>query len=328
MQSLITWNVMALAFVVACNRVAPSEAATGAPAAASGELVVHIGYQKSGSPFLLKSQDAKLQQALAAHSARLEWLEFQTGPTLLEAMRAGALDIGYVGETPPVFAQAGGVPFVYVATDPPSGKSEAIVVPEKSPIHELAQLRGKKVALNRGSNVHYLFLRALESAGLKFTDVELTFLAPPDARAAFDSGSVDAWVIWDPFLAAAELKGARVLRDGEGLVDNHQFYVARTAFADEHAPLVKVVLDAFSELSAWAEDHPEEAAKLTAAASGIAYDALLVAEKRHSYGLLPITPEILKKQQAIADAFFKLQVVPEAIDTSAAYLAKAGYARP
>ncbi|WP_437942845.1 aliphatic sulfonate ABC transporter substrate-binding protein [Sorangium sp. So ce341] len=166
-----------------------------------------------------------MKQALEAKNARAEWIEFPAGPPLLEAMRAGAVDVGHVGETPPVFAQAGGVPFVYVATDPPAPKAEAIVVPKDSPITSVAGLKGKRVAVNRGSNVHYLLVRAVESAGLTLDDLQVSFLAPADARSAFESGKVDAWVIWDPFLAAAELAGARVLQSGEGLVDNHLFYV-------------------------------------------------------------------------------------------------------
>ena len=324
MNRCVIWISLVGALAFGCNK--PETTQAPATTEKSQPLPLRIGFQKAGSPFLLKSKDAQLAQALTEKGARLEWIEFQTGPALLEAMRAGAVDIGYVGETPPVFAQSGGVPFVYIATDPPSPRSEAIVVPKASPIRELSQLRGKKIALNRGSNVHYLVLRALEHAGLGLSDVTLTFLAPADARSAFDSGRVDAWMIWDPFLAAAEIAGARILKDGEGLVDNHQFYVARKEFASEHAALVKAVLAAFSELSEWAIHNPEEAARLTAASSGIAYDALLATEKRHAYGLRPITPEILSKQQAIADAFVKLQVIPKQIDTHDAYLSEAGFA--
>jgi sulfonate transport system substrate-binding protein len=240
-------------------------------------------------------------------------------------MRDSNVDLGYVGETPPVLAQAANVPFVYVAVDPPSPRSEALLVPGDSPIHELAQLRGKKIALNRGSNVHYFVLRALESAGLSLSDVELTYLTPAAARAAFDAPAVDAWAAWDPLFASAALDGARVLRDGECLVDNHQFYVARKQFATEHGELVKVVLDAFAERSAWAMTHPEEAAQLMAADSGLSYDALLTVQRRHTYGLRPITSDVLRKQQTIADEFVKLQLMPSAIDTHAAYLASAGY---
>jgi sulfonate transport system substrate-binding protein len=302
----------------------PSATKAKSPALTSkaGETVVRIGYQKIGSPFLLKERAEPLTQALARHNARVEWIEFPAGPPILEAMRGDAVDIGYVGETPPVFAQAGGVPFVYLASDPPAPKSEAILVRKDSPVRDVAQLEGKRVALNRGSNVHFLLLRALESARLELSDIETVFLAPADARSAFESGKVDAWVIWDPFQAAAEVAGARILRDGEGLVQNQFFYVARRAFADSHDELVREVLRAFAELSDWAGSHPEEASDMLAKSSGVAREALLTAEKRHLYGLRPIVPEVVAQQQQIADAFSKLKVIPKSIVVQEAVLPK------
>jgi sulfonate transport system substrate-binding protein len=337
LAKLLTWVLFAYA-MLGCNREplgAPGTVESAGRAGNGGErernpggeeVVVRLGYQKIGPPFLLKERSESLKQTLARAKARPEWIEFAAGPPLLEAMRASAVDIGYVGETPPVFAQSGGVDFVYVATDPPAPKAEAILVKKDSPIKTVADLKGKRVALNRGSNVHYLLLRALDSEQLTIKDVELMFLAPADARSAFDSGKVDAWVIWDPFQAGAELAGARILRDGEGLVDNHLFYVARREFANKRADLVHAVLEEYRLLSAWEAAHPDEAATLLAKASGIAYEALLVAEKRHAYGLAPITPEILRKQQAIADAFFKLQVIPKEIRLTDAFLPAAAYA--
>jgi len=297
-------------------------APTPEPAA---DAVVRLGYQKIGPPFLLKARSESLDRRLTALHAKAEWIEFQTGPLLLEAIRARAVDIGYVGETPPVFAQAGGVPFVYVATDPPAPQAEAIVVPRASKLQKLEDLRGKKIALNRGSNVHYLLLRALERAKLALTDVTVVYLAPPDARSAFDTGQVDAWIIWDPFLAAAELSGARILADGTGLVDNHLFYVVRREFAEQQPALVSGVLDEYRQLSEWAGGHAEEASKISAASSGVAYEALLRAERRHPYGLLPITTEILNKQQTIADAFQRQALIPGKIQVDQAYLPAAGY---
>jgi sulfonate transport system substrate-binding protein len=287
--------------------------------------VVRLGYQKIGPPFLLKSRAETLQRRLREQGARAEWLEFQAGPPLLEAMRAGAVDIGYAGETPPVFAQAGGVPFLYVALDPPAPQAEAIVVRKDSALYTLADLRGRRVALNRGSNVHLLLLRALESAGLALGDLTIVYLAPADARSAFESAQVDAWVIWDPFLAAAELGGARVLRDGNGLVDNNLFYLVRREFGEREPALVQTVLDEYQSLSEWAAGHAEEASRLAADSSGIAYDALLRAERRHAYGLRPITPEILHKQQTIADTFQRLQLIPAPIRTEQAFLPLAAY---
>lgn len=281
---------------------------------------VGLGYQKIGAPFLLKSRSESLDKRLAEHGTKADWKEFPHGPGLLEAIRAKEIDIGYVGETPPVFAQAGGVDFVYVATEPPSPKAEAIVVQKESKIQKLEQLKGKKVALNRGSNVHYLLLRALASVELTLKDVEVVYLAPGDARPAFESGKVDAWVIWDPFLAAAENTGSRVLANGENLVENRFYYVARREFAEKHPELVRLVLDEYKSLGDWESTHPEEAAKLLAASSGIAYEALLVAEKRHIYGLEPISQPVLAAQQAIADAFRKLELIPKDIRTHEAFL--------
>ncbi|MET0340362.1 MAG: aliphatic sulfonate ABC transporter substrate-binding protein [Polyangiales bacterium] len=293
---------------------APQQAAEAKAAASTAEAVtVRIGYQKIGSPFLLKERAESLTKALEQSNAKVEWIEFQAGPPILEAMRGGAVDVGYVGETPPVFAQAGGVPFVYVARDPSAPKSEAILVPKNSKITKVSELKGKRVAVNRGSNVHYLLHKALEAEKLALTDVDVVFLAPADARSAFDTGKVDAWVIWDPFQAAAEIAGARVLRDGEGLVQNQFFYVARREFAEKNAELVRVVLKEFETLSQWAGAHPEEASTLLAKSSGIAYDALLLAEKRHLYGLKSFNGEAVKQQQEIADAFSKIQVIPKEI---------------
>jgi sulfonate transport system substrate-binding protein len=334
MTILVTRNafvLLALSCVLgACGRdkTAGQSAAQPASSAAvepESRTTVKLGYQKIGAPFLLKERSEGLKQRLEKRGARAEWIEFKHGPALLEAVNANEVDIGYVGETPPIFAQAGGVSFVYVATDPPAPRSEAIVVPKGSPLVKVGDLKGKKVALNRGSNVHYLLVRALESAKLGIKDIEVVYLAPPDARAAFETGKVDAWVIWDPFLASAELAGARSLVNGENLVDNHLFYIVRRAFAEQQPALVREVLDEYRVLSGWESEHPEESAQLLAKSSGVAYEALLLAEKRHAYGLLPITPELLQKQQRIADTFRKLELIPKEIRTTDAFLPAAAY---
>ncbi|HET9933123.1 MAG TPA: aliphatic sulfonate ABC transporter substrate-binding protein [Polyangiaceae bacterium] len=324
--ALVVW------FASACQKQRdPGQPSPGAVRTVSADpkpiTQVHLGFQKIGAPFLLKSRSAELDKHLAEASAKADWKEFKHGPALLEAVNAKEVDIGYVGETPPVFAQAAGVDFVYVANDPPAPKAEAIVVRKDSPVRTPADLKGKKVALNRGSNVHYLLLKALESSKLGVNDIEVVYLAPGDARPAFDSGQVDAWVIWDPFLAAAELSGSRVLVDGEGLVDNHFFYVARRDFAEQHPELLRIVLDEFRSLSDWESRNPEEASKILAGSSAISYEALLLAEKRHSYGVLPITGEVLETQQRIANAFRKLELIPKDITTRDAFVPAAVYAK-
>ncbi len=182
------------------------------------------------------------------------WTEFPSGPPLLEALNVGAIDFGNTGEAPPIFAQAAGAPIQYVAYEPPAPKGEAILVPKDSPIKSVADLKGKKVALNKGSNVHYLLVKALEKAGVKYSEIEPVFLAPADARAAFERGAVDAWVIWDPFQAAAEAAtGARTLADGTGIVANYQFYFASKKFLQSDPKIVDLVLAQLSEVDDWAK---------------------------------------------------------------------------
>ena len=174
----------------------------GAISQASADTL-RIGYQKYGTLVLLRA-DGSLDKRLAEKGVDVRWTEFPAGPQLLEGLNVGSVDFGTTGETPPVFAQAAGADLLYVAHEPPAPLSEAILVPKDSPLKTAADLKGKRVAFNKGSNVHYLLVRALEDAGLSINDVTPVYLAPADARAAFERGSVDAWVIWDPFQAAAE----------------------------------------------------------------------------------------------------------------------------
>src|ERR1700683_2795901 len=156
--------------------------------AEAAEKVVRVGYQKYGTFLLLKARGL-LEKKLEPLGFSVAWTEFPGGPQLLEALNVGALDFGIPGEPPPIFAQAAGAPLVYVGNEPPAPRGEAILVPKDSPIHSVADLKGKSIALNKGSNVHYLLVKALEKAGVKYSDIEPVFLAPADARAAFERGA-------------------------------------------------------------------------------------------------------------------------------------------
>jgi sulfonate transport system substrate-binding protein len=214
--------------------------------------VVRIGYQKYGSFNVVKARHA-FDDQLAERGIRIDWVLFPAGPQLLEAMNAGAIDLGHTGEAPPIFAQAANNPLVYVGNQRPDPSGEAILVPEKSSIKTVADLEGKKIALNKGSNVHYLLVQALEKAGLKYSDIHPIYLPPAEARAAFDSGNVDAWVIWDPFLTVARVATqARTLVDGAGLVANREFFLANRAFAEAHPAVIadqQKIADAFFNLN-------------------------------------------------------------------------------
>jgi sulfonate transport system substrate-binding protein len=277
------------------------------------DKVVRIGFQKYGKLVLLKGRGT-LEDKLKPLGYRVAWTEFPSGP---EALNVGAIDFGIAGETPPIFAQAAGAPLVYLAYDPPAPRGEAILVPKDSPLKSVADLKGKKVALNKGSNVHYLLVQALEKAGLKYTDVQPVFLTPSDALAAFTRGSVDAWVIWDPYEAAAEAStGARILTDGTGLVANYQFYFSSKQFLAENGKAVDVVLEALNEADDWTKNNIEAVAEQLSPSVGLPASVLAVSLKRESYGILPISNEVIASQQRIADTFLRLGLLPKPITVS------------
>jgi sulfonate transport system substrate-binding protein len=284
--------------------------------ASAADHVVHIGYQKYGNFILLKGTGA-LDKKLEAKGFTVAWTEFPSGPPLLEAVNAGAIDIGQTGEAPPIFAQAAGAGFLYIAHEPPAPRGEAILVPKDSPIKSVADLKGKKVALNKGSNVHYLLIKVLEQAGIKYSEIEPVFLAPADARAAFERGSVDAWAIWDPFQASAEVAiSARTLADGAGAVANNQFYLARKAFADTDPQIVDAVIDAVADVDRWAKDNAAAVAAQLSAGIGIPAPVLEIALKRQTYGIKPLDDDTVAEQQRIADTFYGLGLLPKPIVVS------------
>jgi sulfonate transport system substrate-binding protein len=286
------------------------------PAARAAGGTLRIGFQKYGTLILLKGKGT-LEKALEPLGYKVTWTEFPAGPQLLEGLNVGAIDFGSTGEAPPIFAQAADAPLVYVAHEPPAPQGEALLVPKDSPITSVADLKGKKIALNKGSNVHYLLVKALEKAGVAYGDVETVFLPPADARAAFEQGAVDAWVIWDPFQAAAEAAtGARTLTNGEGLVANHQFYLSTKDFVGEHAKAIDVALNQIAELDAWANGNTDAVAEELSANVGIPADVLKVALKRQTYGVQALSADVIAQQQKIADAFLALGLIPKAISIS------------
>ena len=289
--------------------------AAGMPAAALAQAKgeVRIGYQKYGTLTLLKGRGT-LEKRLAEQGVGVKWTEFPAGPVLLEGLNVGSIDFGTVGEAPPIFAQAAGANLVYVGNEPASPASEAIVVPKGSGLRTLADLKGKKIALNKGSNVHYLLLKALEKAGVAYADIQPVFLPPADARAAFERGSVDAWAIWDPFLAAAEKQlGARVLADGKGLVANYQFYLASRTYAEKHPEILRIVLDEVARVDDWGRNNPDEVATILSAQTGLSKDVVALAASRYAYGVKPVSVDVIASQQRVADAFSSLKLIPKPI---------------
>ncbi len=301
-----------LARLTLIGAVAATATLASVPAWAQN-AVLRIGFQKYGTLTVLKAK-GDLEKRLATLGVDVKWTEFPAGPQLLEGLNVGSIDFGTVGEAPPIFAQAAGADLVYVANQPPAPAAEAIVVPKGSTIKSVAELKGKKVALNKGSNVHFLLVKALEKAGLKYTDIQTVFLPPADARAAFERGSVDAWVIWDPFLAAAEKQiNARVLADGKGIVANHQFYLAARDYAAKNPKVIQAIVDELAKLDEWAAKDPKAVTQLLAPQIGLDADITDLAVRRFAYGIKPITATVAAEQQKIADVFFNLKLIPKSI---------------
>ncbi|WP_111860245.1 sulfonate ABC transporter substrate-binding protein [Acinetobacter sp. CFCC 10889] len=282
---------------------------------------LNIGYQKYGLLPIIKAR-GDLDKALKEKGVNVKWVEFPAGPQLLEGLNVGSVSFGEAGEAPPIFAQAANSNLVYVANQPAAPKAEALIVPKDSDIKTVQDLKGKRVVLNKGSNVHYLLLKVLEANQLKLEDIDVVYLPPADARAAFEKGAVDAWVIWDPFFASAEQQlGAKVLATGENLVSNHQFYLADRKFAEEHPEILKAVVNELNTTTQWVAQHQNDAAKLLEKPTGLPLDVLNTSISRMGFGVKPISNEVAKEQQYVADAFYQQKLIPNKINIQAAILA-------
>ncbi|AOY00747.1 sulfonate ABC transporter substrate-binding protein [Jeongeupia sp. USM3] len=276
---------------------------------------LHIGYQKSSLNLIVLKSRGTLEKQLATQGHTVKWTEFQAGPQLLEALNVGSVDFGMTGDTPPVFAQAGGTRLVYVGFEPPKPQASALLVPADSPIRSLAELKGKRIALQKGSSAHWLLIRAVDKAGLRWDDIQPVWLTPSDARAAFESGKVDAWAIWDPYYAAAEKAlRPRVLTTGAGLVANQSFYLASKTFAERQGKLLQTVFDALSDNDDFLEQKPKETAQILARAVGLdaaTFDT--VVQRRPSFRVTWLNPQVVAEQQRIADRFADLKLIPKSV---------------
>ena len=289
-----------------------SVAAAARPAVAAG--VLRIGYQKSGSLVILRRQGT-LEALFAPRGVTVSWVEFPAGPPLLEALNAGVIDFGATGDTPPIFAQAAGADLLYVGAQPVRANNQAIIVRDGGPVHDLAGLRGRRVAYTRGSSAHNMVVQALAQAGMAPADIQSVPLQPSDAVVAFRAGAVDAWAIWDPFLAIAQADPAtRVLVQAADVAPSSSFFLARRAWAVQSPDGVLALLDAINGAAAWAGAHPDELAGMMAEVTGVPLAVQRVAAPRGVYVVQPMDAGIIAQQQGIADTFARLRIIPARID--------------
>jgi aliphatic sulfonates family ABC transporter substrate-binding protein len=282
--------------------------------AAMAGVSLRIGFQKLGLLMLAKAYGA-LDAALAARGVTVEWVEYGGGLEIVEAMCRGELVAGVVGEGPAVLAQDRTVPIVYLAAEPPAPRGAGLLVRDAS-LRTVAALRGKRVAVNRGSQAHYLLIRALEEAGLTLADVELAFMTPAQAQLAFARDEVAAWSAWDPWLSMArEELGARVLRDSTGLMNNAVYYVARRDFAEQHGELIAELLQQLEIASSWVKSDPARAADLVAPRLGISPRALLASLARE-LGAGPLDAASIAAHQEIADRLLQWQLITRPVSVA------------
>lgn len=301
-------------------------AASSSPASdnsASG-TIVRIGYQKATEIDLLRSR-GNLDKRLKEQGVTIEWSLFQSGPPMLEAMNAGKIDFGGVGESPPIFAQAGGGQFYYVSATPLSAQTQDIVVPKNSPIQTPADLKGKRIAFQKGSSAHYLLLKVLEQQGISIKDIEAVSLSPADARAAFEQGNVDAWSIWDPFLAVAQSTGN--IRDLNIGRERRVYFLAAQQFTKDHPDRLKTILAEAKQNGQWAKQNFRQIAQQFSKDTKV--DAAILEEvyKRRSWDVLPVDSQIQQAQQQVADAFYQAQVIPKAVEVKEAFLPLEEYSK-
>ena len=273
---------------------------------------IRIGYQKTGV-LVIARQQAVLEKRFAGRQIGIKWIEFTSGPPLLEAMSTGSVDLGAVGDTPPIFAQAANANIVYVAGSPITN-GQGILVPANSSIRSIADLRGKRIGFAKGTSAHNVLIATLEKAGLSYEDITPVYLSPPDAGPAFASGSIEAWAIWDPYFAIGEKRqNGRILINAYEVAKTNSFYLANRDFANTHVRETRDVIDGLAEAARWAEAHRADVASALAAVTGVLLEVQVVAADRASFVIGPVTDEIIATQQAVADRFHKLGLIPKQI---------------
>ncbi|MFD6352236.1 ABC transporter substrate-binding protein [Nocardia tengchongensis] len=272
------------------------------------QVTLHVGDQKGLALQALLEVSGELENL----PYKIEWSTFTAGPPLLEGINSGSVDFGGVGDAPPVFAAAAKSQIKIVGVYDSGAAGNAVVVPKDSAIKDPKDLRGKKIAVTKGSSAHYHLLSVLTKNGLTFGDIEPQYLQPADALAALSTGRVDAWTVWDPYAAQAEVGGARVLVDGTGYVKPDSFYVtgSKTLQNKANAAAVRDLLERLRRAHTWIAGHREEWAKQSSGITGVPYDVTLLAVNRANYQDHPLDDATIAAEQQVADGFADAKLIP------------------
>ncbi|WP_288338752.1 aliphatic sulfonate ABC transporter substrate-binding protein [uncultured Sphingomonas sp.] len=297
-------------------------AACGSGGGGEGKGIT-IGYQKGGTLLVARSRGVVSERLAKEGLGPVRWVEFPSGPPLVEAMRAGAVNFGHVGDTPVAYAQAAGLDIVYVATHSfPSEVGNALLVPKDSPIRTAADLKGKRLAFTKGSAAEVTAIIALKKVGLTLKDVTPVNLPPGDAVTAFANGAIDAWVTWDPYLTLTQDRvGGRIVPVDRGGLAATNFYIARGAWVKAHPQAVRSLLDALRDEAAWGDAHLDQVTPLFAAATRIPAPLQRRMFDRFTgtpFAVNPVAPAEIANQQRISDILFEAGAIGRKVDARAA----------
>lgn len=290
-------------------------------AQAADDITLRIGFLRGPTDLALAKEKGSLEKALAAHHVKIEWAgPFSAAAPAYEALNAGSIDLTTGSSTAFVTAIAAGLPLRFFAYQAMPENGEGIVVRNQSNIRTLNDLRGKKVAVNKGGTGEYLLSRALSTAGIPEDAVQKVYLSPSDTGTAFVGGHVDAWAIWDPFLSLAKQSyEARLLANGKQVgSENAAGYFVSEAFAQAHPDVVKWFYTVLQQENSWAKSHPLEAGKIWAKQMGQLGDGL--AEQLGTVNTVPVTPvdaSAITHIQHIADWYLQQGIIKSKPDVAA-----------
>lgn len=264
-------------------------------------LTLQVGDQKGGTEALLRAAGE-----LDNVPYKVQFSTFTSGPPQVEAATAGKIDFAVTGNTPPIFGAAAGAKIRVIAAYSNEAGGDQILLPVDSPVRSVADLKGKKVLVGKGSSAHGHLLLQLQKAGLTVKDIQLVFLQPADAFTALSQGQADAWAIWDPYTALAQKQlKVRTLVTAEGVSNGYGFGIASIAAlqdAKRNTALADLV-QRIARASRWAQAHPDQWYEKYAAAIGIDPQVARVAQSRSLRLAIPINDAVVASEQKLADAF-------------------------
>jgi sulfonate transport system substrate-binding protein len=297
------------ALVAGCASSTSGAASSGSTTGSLSGVTLRVGVQTAGDEALLQASGE-----LTNLPYKISWTSFTSGPPLLQGIEAGSIDIGAVGDAPPVFAAAGGAKLKIVSAVKQTDAAAGIVVPKGSSITSVAQLKGKTVAVAQGSSADYDLLAQLKKAGLSWSDIHVIYLQPAAALAAFSSGNVDAWDIWDPYITEAEQKlGATQFVNGTGVDNGLSFEVAADSSLQDSTKRAAITdyVKRIHLAYLWAESHTAAWSKVRAQLTGMSYATVLAAAQKDGGVPIAINSSVIASEQAVADAFATAGLIPK-----------------